>query len=111
MTKSERPRPIPLPLLLVYGKPTGHDLAQASWFRVEDRTAVAAAALSLKLNVLDIATEDDRALLTGVHEGVLKAAGRLIVGTVAPDAYKRIEEHVTKANAAPGGTAAAPKKP
>lgn len=63
MTKPEQPKPIPLPVLLVYGKPTGPDLAQASWFRAEDRTAVSAAAHALKLDVIDIATEEDRALL------------------------------------------------
>lgn len=35
----------------------------------------------------------------------MKAAGRLIVGTVAVDIYKRIEEHVAKANAAYGAKA------
>ena len=93
MTKPEQPKSLPLPLLLVFGKPTSPDLPQASWFRVEDRQVVIAAAQALKFSVIDIATEADRALLTGVHEGVLKGAGRMIVGSVAPEVYKMIEEH------------------
>jgi len=41
----------PNPVLRVYGKPANPDLPQASWFRVEDRPTVAAAALSLKFLV------------------------------------------------------------
>ena len=100
MTKPEQPKSLPLPLLLVFGKPTSPDLPQASWFRVEDRQAVIAAAQALKFSVIDIATEADRALLTGVHEGVLKGAGRMIVGSVAPEVYKLIEEHADEASAA-----------
>jgi hypothetical protein len=96
MTKSDDPKPAPLPLLLVYGRPTSVDLPQASWFRIEDRIAVAAAAHALKLTVIDIASEGERALLAGVHEGVLKAGRRLIVGSVAVNVYKRIEEHAAK---------------
>ena len=94
MTKPEQPKPLPFPLLLVFGKPTSPDLPQASWFRVEDRQAVIAAAQALNFSVIDIATEADRALLTGVHEGVLKGAGRMIVGSVAVDVYQRIEEQM-----------------
>jgi hypothetical protein len=94
MTKPEQPKALPLPLLLVFGKPTSPDLPQASWFRVEDRQAVIAAAQALKFSVIDVATEADQALLTGVHEGVLKGAGRMIVGSVALDVYQRIEEHM-----------------
>jgi hypothetical protein len=104
MTKSDDPKPAPLPILLVYGKPTSADLPQASWFRIEDRAAVAAAAHALKLTIIDIAAEEDRRLLVGVHEGVLKAGGRLIVGSVAPDVYKRIEEYAAEATAVPGAT-------
>ena len=94
MTKPEQPKPLPLPLLLVFGKPTSPELPQASWFRIEDRLSVTAAAEALKFSVIDIATETDRALLTGVHEGVLKGASRMIVDSVAVDVYRRIEEHM-----------------
>ena len=114
MTKPEPTKPVPLPALLVYGKPTSADLPQASWFRISDRQAVAAAAHALKLTIIDIAAEEDRALLAGVHEGVLKTGGRLIVGSVTVDVYKRIEEHTAKASASPAAlassdNAAAPK--
>ena len=101
MTSPTRTRAIPIPALLVYGKPTSPDISQASWFRAEDRPTVAAAAKSLKFSVLDIRTDSDRALLAGVHEGVLKGAGRMIVGSVTPEVYKRIEEYVAKASPAP----------
>jgi hypothetical protein len=57
MTKPDQPKPIPLPLLLVYGKPTSPDLPQASWFRTEDRLAATAAAQTLKFAAIEIATE------------------------------------------------------
>jgi len=101
MTSSTPTRAIPAPALLVYGKPTSHDLPQASWFRAEERPTVVAAAQSLRFTVLDIQTDSDRALLAGVHEGVLKGAGRMIVGSVTPEVYKRIEEYAAKASTAP----------
>jgi hypothetical protein len=93
---SNQTKPNPQYVLLVYGKPTSADIPQASWFRVEDRTTVIAAAQSLKFSVLEIRAEGDRALLEGVHEGVLKGTGRIIVGSVTPEVYKRIEEHAAK---------------
>jgi hypothetical protein len=85
----------------VYGKPTSPDLPQASWFRAEDRPTVIAAAQSLKFSVLDIQTDAERALTLGVHEGVLKGNGRMIIGSVTPEVYKRIEDYAAKASAAP----------
>ena len=87
--------------LLVYGKPTSPDHPQASWFRAEDRPTVVAAAQSLKFSVLDIQTESEKALIVGVHEGVLKGNGRMIVGSVTPEVYKRIEEYAAKVVPAP----------
>jgi hypothetical protein len=104
MTKTEQPKTIPFPLLFVYGKPTSPDIPQASWFRAEDRPGVTAAAQALKFAVIDINTEADRTLLAGVHEGVLKAGGQLIVGSVAVDVYKRIEDYVAKAAGAASAT-------
>ena len=105
MTTSTQTKSIPIPALLVFGKPTSPDLPQASWFRVEDRPTVIAAAQSLKFSVLDVQTDAERALTLGVHEGVLKGNGRMIVGSVTPEVYKRIEEYVAKAVGAPASMA------
>ena len=105
MPNPTQPKPTPTPAVLVYGKPTSPDLPQASWFRAEDRPTVVAAAQSLKFAFLDIQTEVERALTLGVHEGVLKGNGRMIVGSVAPEVYKRIEEYATKMPPAPAATA------
>jgi hypothetical protein len=92
-------------LLLVYGKPTSPDLPQASWFRGEDRHTVRSTAQTLNFAVIDVATEADRALLVGVHEGVLKGNSRMIVGSVPVQVYQRIEEQVRqKAGVSPAPT-------
>jgi hypothetical protein len=81
-------------------------MTQASWFRVEDKEAVKAAAKELKFSVIELQTDADRALAAGVHEGVLKGSGRMIVGSVSAEVYRRIEEHVRK-----GASASDPSKP
>ena len=96
MTNAPQPKPIPTLALLVYGKPTSPDLPQASWFPAEDRPTVVAAAQSLKFSVLEIRTEAEKALILGVHEGVLKGNSRMIVGSVSLEVYKRIEEFAAK---------------
>ena len=106
MTTAPQPTPIPIPALLVYGKPTSPDHPQASWFPAEDRPTVVAAAQSLKFSVLDIRTEAEKALIVGVHEGVLKGNSRMIVGSVTPEVFKRIEEYVAKASRAPAAASA-----
>ena len=105
MTNAPQPKPIPIPTLLVYGKPTSPDLPQASWFPAEDRPTVVAAAQSLKFSVLEIRTEAEKALIVGVHEGVLKGNSRMIVGSVTPEVFKRIEDYVAKASPAPAAAA------
>jgi hypothetical protein len=105
MTASTQTKSIPIPALLVFGKPTSPDLPQASWFRAEDRLTVIAAAQSLNLSVLDLQTDAERALTLGVAEGVPKSCGRMIVGSVTPEVYKRIEEYVVKAMGAPASKA------
>jgi hypothetical protein len=88
--------------MLVYGTPSGPALTQASWFRAEDKEAVKAAAEALKLSVIELQTDADRALAAGTHEGALKGSGgRLIVGSVASEVYRQIEEHVRKGAGAP----------
>src|ERR1700679_959380 len=101
MTKPEQPKPTPIPALLVYGKPTSPDLPQASWFRAEDRQAVTVAAQTLKFSVIDIHSDAERALIVGVHEGVLKGSGRMIVGSVSVEVYKRIEDYARRASKTP----------
>src|ERR1700679_1923626 len=116
MTKPEQPKPTPIPALLVYGKPTSPDLPQASWFRAEDRQAVTVAAQTLKFSVIDIHSDAEKALVVGVHEGVLKGSGRMIVGSVATEVYRRIEDYARKASGAdtsagPANTEIAAAKP
>jgi hypothetical protein len=101
-----KPNPNPLPAVLVYGTPSGLALTQASWFRAEDKEAVKAAAEALKFSTLEPQTDADRALAAGAHEGVIKASGRMIVGSVSAEVYRRIEEYARK-----GAGASDPPKP
>jgi hypothetical protein len=101
MTSTTLPKPDPLPAILVYGTPSGPALTQASWFRAEDKEAVKAAAAELKFSVIELLTDADKALAAGAHEGVLKGSGRMIVGSVSAEDYRRIEEHVRKGASAP----------
>ncbi len=96
MTTATQPKPTPLPAILVYGTPTSPTLTQASWFRAEDKEAVKAAAKALKFSVIELQTEADKALTTGIDEGVIKGSGRMIVGSVSADVYHRIEEYGRK---------------
>jgi hypothetical protein len=106
-TAQPNPNPLPaIPAILVYGTPSGPTLTQASWFRAEDKGAVKAAAKELKFAAIELQTDADRALAARAHEGILKGSGRMIVGSVSADLYRRIEEHVRK-----GAVAANPSKP
>src|SRR5208337_4757014 len=96
MTNPTQPKPNPVPAILVYGTPSSPALTQASWFRAEDKEAAKAAAAALKFSVIELQTDAEKALTAGVHEGVLKSSGRMIVGSVSSDVYRRIEEHVRK---------------
>jgi hypothetical protein len=93
MATAPQPKPSPVPAVLVYGWPNTTDLPQASWFRAEDRAAAKAAAAELKFSVLELQTDAEKALMAGVGEGVLKGSGRMVVGSVSRDVYRRIEEH------------------
>jgi hypothetical protein len=106
MTTATQLKANPLPAILVYGAPSGPAMTQASWFRAEDKEAVKAAAKELKFSVIELQTDADRALAAGAHEGVLKGSGRMIVGSVSAEVYRRIEEHVRK-----GAGASDPPKP
>jgi hypothetical protein len=96
MTNATQPKPNPLPAILVYGTPSGPALTQASWFQAEDKETVKSAAEALKFSVIELQTDADKALAAGAHEGVLKGSGRMIVGSVSAEVYRRIEEHVRK---------------
>src|SRR5271165_3441189 len=106
MTTATQPKPNPLPAILVYGTPSGPGSTQASWFRAEDKEAVKTAAEALKFSVIELQTDAEKALTAGAHEGVLKSSGRMIVGSVSAEVYRRIEEHVRK-----GAGADTPAKP
>jgi hypothetical protein len=97
MTSPTQQKSTPAPAILVYGTPTSPELTQASWFRAEDKQAAQAAAVALKYSVIDIQTDAEKALTIGVHEGVLKGSGRMIVGSVSSEVYRRIEDYVRKA--------------
>jgi hypothetical protein len=102
MTTPIQPKSTPVAAILVYGTPSGPVMTQASWFRAEDKEAVKTAAEALKFTVIELHTDADRALAGGAHEGVLKGSGgRLIVGSVSAEVYRRIEEHVRKGAGAP----------
>jgi hypothetical protein len=100
MVNSSIGRPDPLAAIIVFGKPSDPSLPQASWFKAEDIAAVKAAAGPLKFSVIELRTEADKALAIGVHEGVLKGSGRMIIGSVTPEVYRRIEEYARKAASA-----------
>jgi hypothetical protein len=100
MTNLTQPKPNPVPAILVYGTPSGPALTQASWFPAEGKEAVKSAAEVLKFSVIELHTDAERALAAGAHEGVLKASGRLIIGSVSSEVFRRIEEHARKGLAA-----------
>jgi hypothetical protein len=81
-------------------------MTQASWFRAEDKEAVKAAAEALKFSVIELQTDAEKALTAGVHEGVLKGSGRMIIGSVASEVYRRIQEYGRK-----GASASDPSQP
>ena len=96
MTNPDKPNPNPVPAILVYGTPSSPELTQASWFRAEDKQAVKVAAEALKFSVIELRTDAEKAQTVGVHEGVLKGSGRMIVGSVTAEVYRRIEEFARK---------------
>src|ERR1700691_2475476 len=106
MTSPNQPKETPIPAVLVYGTPTSPELTQASWFRAEDTQAAKAAAVGLNFSVLELKTDADRAVTLGVHEGVLKGSGRMIVGSVSSEVYRRIEVYARRA--ASGDASASP---
>jgi hypothetical protein len=103
MINSNPSKTDPKAAIIVYGRQHAEGLPQAAWFRAEDKQAAKASAAEMKLSVIELKSDAEKALAVGVHEGVLKGSGRMIVGAVEPEVYRRIEEHVSKQ---PAGTAA-----
>ena len=96
MTNTTPPKPDPRAVVIVYGRQHAEGLPQAAWFRAEDKQTAKTGAAEMKLSVIELKSDAERALAIGVHEGVLKGSGRMIVGAVEPEVYRRIEEHVSK---------------
>jgi hypothetical protein len=70
--------------------------------RVPDAEEAAAAAPALKFSVVELRTDAEKTLAAGAHVGVLKGSGgQPIIGSVASEVYRRIEEHVRKGASAP----------
>jgi hypothetical protein len=113
MTSTNQPKPNPIPAVLVYAPPSDPEPSRASWFRSEDKVAAKTAAEAAKLFAIEIKSEAEKELTAGVHEGALKSSGRIVLGSVSAEAYKRIVEHARKISATafpaealkPGGTA------
>jgi hypothetical protein len=97
MTNSNPSKADPTAAIIVFGRQHAEGLPQAAWFRTEDIQAATASAAEMKFAVIALTSDADKALAIGVHEGVLKVSGRMIVGAVEPDVYRRIEEHARQA--------------
>src|SRR5260370_39209133 len=97
MISTSTAKPDPQAAIIVFGRPSSPDLPQASWFKAVDMEAAEAAAEQMKFTVIELRTEKEKALAIGVHEGVLKGSGRMIVGSVTQEVYRRIEEYARKA--------------
>ena len=95
MITSVQQRPDPSAVLIVYGRDISR-IPRASWFKVDDQAAAIAAAQQMKLATLELKTDEEKTLAAGIHEGVLKGSGRMIVGSASPEAYGRIEEYARK---------------
>jgi len=100
-------QPDPLAALIVFGRLDGVDLPQAAWFKKEDSQSAEAAAASLKLSVIKLQSPEEKALAVGVSEGSVKSSGRILLGSVAAEVYRRIEVHA----AASASNAPAAKEP
>jgi hypothetical protein len=109
MINSNPSKPDPNAAIIVFGRQDADGLPQAAWFRKEDRKAAEASAAEVKFAVIALTSDAGRALAVGVHEGVLKGSGRMIVGAVEPEVHRRIEEHVAKVPPAPTDTASSDK--
>jgi hypothetical protein len=105
MIRSSKTKPNSLAAVIVFGRPNGSNLPQASWFKEAHLQEAKNAAEIMKFNVIELRTASERALANGVYEGVLKGSGRMILGSATPETYRRLEDHARKAK----GTEQAPK--
>jgi hypothetical protein len=96
MINPNPPKPDPKAAIIVHGRQHAEGLPQAAWFRAEDKPAAKAGAAEMRLSVIDLKSDAEKALAVGVHEGVLKGSGRMIVGAVEPEVYRRIEDYARK---------------
>jgi hypothetical protein len=96
MTNSNPSKADPKAAIIVFGRQHAEGLPQAAWFRTGDAQAAKASAAEMKFAVIELKSDTERALAIGVHEGVLKGSGRMIVGAVEPEVYRLIEEHFVK---------------
>jgi hypothetical protein len=96
MTNSYPTKADPSAAIIVFGRQHAEGLPQAAWFRKGDAQAAKTGAAETKFAVIELKSDAEKALALGVHEGVLKGSGRMIVGTVEPDVYRRIEEYFVK---------------
>jgi hypothetical protein len=96
MINSNPSKPDPKAAIIVFGRQHAEGLPQAAWFRAEDKAGATSGAAEMKLSVIELKSDAEKELAIGVHEGVLKGSGRMIVGAVEQEVYRRIEEHVSK---------------
>jgi hypothetical protein len=96
MINSNPSKADPKAAIIVFGRQHAEGLPQAAWFRTEDQQAAKTGAAEMKLSIIELKTEAEKNLAIGIHEGVLKGSGRMIVGAVEPEVFRRIEEHVSK---------------
>ena len=85
MITSVQQRPEPSAVLIVYGRDIS-GIPRASWFNAGDQAAAIAASQPMKLDTLELKTDEEKALTIGVHEGVLKGSGRMIIGSASGSA-------------------------
>jgi hypothetical protein len=92
MSTTTGKEPDPSAALIVFGRLDGVELPQAAWFKKEDSQTAETAAAALKLSVIKLQSPDEKALAVGVSEGSVKSSGRILLGSVAAEIYRRIEE-------------------
>jgi hypothetical protein len=70
MINSNPSKTDPKAAIIVYGRQHAEGLPQAAWFRAEDKQAAKASAAEMKLSVIELKSDAEKALAVGVHEGV-----------------------------------------
>jgi hypothetical protein len=49
--------------------------------------------IRLRFSIIELQTDAEKARTAGVHEGVLKGGGRMVVGSVSAEVCRRIEDY------------------